>query len=58
MKLVIDPNDENEVLYVEIPFKSDARKAKSYIAVIESDIAYVKKCKHAIVFVQKEDTKP
>lgn len=58
MKLVVDPNDENaEVLYVQIPYKSDGRKAKSYIEVIESDIAYVKRCRQAIVFVQKEDTK-
>ena len=35
MKMVVDPNDENaEVLYVQIPYESDGRKAKSYIDVI------------------------
>lgn len=59
MKLVVDPNDDQaEVLYVQIPWKSDGFKAKSWIDVIDSDILYVQKCKQAIVFVQKEDTKP
>ena len=52
MKLVVDPNDEDaEVLYVQIPYKSEGKKADSYIKVIESDLAYVKKCRQAIVFV-------
>ena len=52
MKMVIDPNDEDaEVLYVQIPYESLGGKAKSYIDVIQSDIAYVKKCKQAVVFV-------
>jgi hypothetical protein len=35
MKLVIDPNDEDaEVVYVQIPYKSDGRKAASYLDVI------------------------
>jgi len=58
MRLVDNPEDENEILYVQIPFKSDGFKSKSWIDVIESDISYVKRCKQAIVFVQKEDTKP
>jgi hypothetical protein len=52
MRLVVDPNDEDaEVVYVQIPFKSDGFKAKSYIDVIEMDLAYVKNCKQALVFV-------
>jgi hypothetical protein len=41
MKLVNDPNDESEVLYVQIPYNSDGFKAKSWIDVIKSDISYV-----------------